>query len=51
MYVVSMRSPKKSPRKLTDYNKFVKKHMQDKNLAHLEPKDKMRAIAEMWRNH
>jgi len=44
------RSVKKS-RKLSAYNRFVQRHMHDKNLAHLEPKDKMRAIADMWHHH
>jgi hypothetical protein len=46
-----MRSPTRRTRKVTRlsaYNKFVKKHMGDRSLAHLEPKDKMRAIAKMW---
>lgn len=42
-----MKSPK---RKLTAYNKFVKKHMSDRKLEGLSPKDKMRAIANMWNN-
>jgi hypothetical protein len=46
---LSIRSPRKA-RKLTAYNKFVKKHMKDSNLNGLDPRDKMRAIADMWKN-
>lgn len=45
--VVAMKSPK---RKLTSYNKFVKKNMHNKKLDGLEPRDKMRKIANMWKN-
>jgi hypothetical protein len=46
-------SKKKSrkPRPPSEYNKFVKKHMQDEELQGLPSvAEKMKAIAQMWRN-
>lgn len=46
----SVKRSVKKTRKLSAYNRFVQRHMHDRNLAHLEQKDKMRAIADMWHN-
>lgn len=35
-------------KKLSDYQKFVKKHMKDKDLAKLPTTQKMKAIAKKW---
>jgi len=50
---MNLKSPKKSksPKKrvLTAYNKFVKIHMKDKDLQDLNPKQKMKFIAALWK--
>ncbi len=44
----NMKSVKKS-RKLSVYNKFVQKHMKDKDLQNYHVTDRMKKIAKMWK--
>jgi hypothetical protein len=38
-----------SVKKLSPYNKFVKKHMNDKGISHLPVTDRMIKISQMWK--